>query len=275
MSRREAQSPEARISVLASRQHGVVLRGQLLDAGLTSHMVDSRVRRRHLRPVQRGVYLLGALVGPLEPAWAREMAAVLACGPGAVVSHESAASLWELLRPASQRRAVHVTIPGVDRGRRPGIHPHRVAVIPPEDATVVDGVPVTTPVRTIIDLACRVRLRTLEQVVGQAERGGLVKLEDLAAALERGPRTRGSPLLRRLISQGRGPVFTRSMAEERFLALTRKGGLPAPETNVSVSGSEVDFLWRSERVAVEVDGFAFHGARPSFESDRRRDARLS
>jgi hypothetical protein len=139
---------------------------------------------------------------------------------------------------------------------------------------VLDGVPVTTPPRTLVDLAAWVRPQMLEQAIAEAERSGLAELDDVAAVLERGSRARGAPLLRRLIMGGR-PAFTRSAAEERFLALIRKGGLPSPETNVPVGGTEVDFLWRSERVVVEVDGFAYHSSRRAFESDRRRDARLA
>lgn len=253
LKRHGAPPIEVRIAAIASLQHGVLTRAQLLEAGLTSDMVDGRVRSGRLCPLQRGVYLNGALVGPLEPERAREMAAVLACGPGALVSHESAAFLWALLHPHRGRVPVHVTIPGADRGRRPGIRPHRVTVLPPEDRTVVDGVPVTTPARTIVDLAARVRPRVLEQVTAAAMRRDLADQEDVADVLARKSGARGAPLLRRLMATRRGPAFTRSEAEERFLTLIRGAGLPDPETNVHVGGSEVDFLWRAERVIVEVD----------------------
>lgn len=273
---REPESPsvETRIVGLASRQHGVVTRAQLLGAGLTASGVDSRVRSRRLRPVHRGIYLHGALVGPLEPRRAREMAAVLACGSGAVVSHGSAASMWGLVH-GDRTGSVDVTIPGADRGRRPGIRPHRVAALPAAEVAAVDGVPVTAPARTLVDLAPRVRPRALEQALARALRRDLLRLEDVAAALNRRPRAWGALRLRQLLDAPGGPAFTRSEAEDRFLALIRKGGLSAPEANVREHGVELDFLWRSERVAVEVDGFAFHSSRRTFELDRRRDARLA
>lgn len=273
---------ERRLAEAASRQHGVVTRAQLLAAGLTADAIDARVRSRRLLPLHRGVYLHGALVGPLEPARSREMAAALACGRGALVSHASAASLWGLLPapPAGQAgqagraRPVHVTVPGGDRGRRPGIRPHRVARIPPCDAARLVGIPVTAPARTLVDLAGGVGSRALEQAMAEAERRGLAELDDVAAALERAGRVRGTSRLRRLIEAGTRPAYTRSAAEERFLGLVRGGRLSPPETNVHLAGVEVDFYWRAERVVVEVDGFAYHGSRGAYERDRRRDARL-
>lgn len=275
MNRDDISSAEERIATLAGRQHGVVARFQLLEAGLTSGMVKRRVRAGRLQPIHRGVYLRGSLVGPLEPPRARAMAAVLACGTGAVVSHESAARLWDLLRPGRARTPIHVTVPGADRGRRPGIRPHRVAALPDIDLTVVEGIPVTAPARTLVDLAASVRPRTLEQVMARAERKQLVRVQDLEAVLARRRGRRGTRLLLELLESRDSPALTRSAAEERFLALVRKGALPEPETNLTLDRFEIDFLWRSERVVVEVDGFAHHGSRRMFENDRRRDARLA
>ncbi len=273
MKRHDAASIEGKVAAFASRQHGVITRGQLLDAGFTRQMVDRRVRSGRLRPLHWGVYLLGALVGPLEPVRAREMAAVLACGGRAFASHENGALLWGLLH-VERDASVHVTVEGVDRGRRPGICAHRVVVLAAEDAAEVDGVPVTSPARTLVDIAARVRPRVLEQAMAEAERKELVTPGDVLAALNRKGRARGAPLLRRMIMARESPAFTRSTAEERLLALVRRGRLPAPQTNVQVAGTEVDFLWPDERVTVEVDGFAYHSSRRSFENDRRRDARL-
>ncbi|MFO8175866.1 MAG: type IV toxin-antitoxin system AbiEi family antitoxin domain-containing protein [Longimicrobiales bacterium] len=190
---------ETRIAEIASRQHGAVTRAQLLAAGITAPMVDRRLKSRRLRPLHHGVYLHGSLVGSLEPARLREMAAVLACGPGSVVSHGSAAALWGLLQGEGDRSPVHVTIPGADRGRRPGIRRHKVANLPAEDAALVEGVPVTSPARTIVDLAALARPRALEQVLAEAERRELADLEGVSAALERAPWTTGATVLRQLI----------------------------------------------------------------------------
>ncbi len=226
---------------MAEQQHGVVARGQLLEAGLTAGRIDGRVRAGRLPVVHRGVYLLGSLRGALPPPRWREMAAVLACGPGSAVSHESAGSLWDIRPPRDTERAVDVTVPGADR-RRPGVRAHRVSALRPGDVTNLEGIPVTTAARTLLDLAAAVGTRALEQAVARAQRLDLVD---------------------------------GSEAEERLLALIRRGGLPSPETNLDLAGHEVDLLWRSAGVVVEVDGFAYHSARRSFEHDRRRDAELA
>ncbi len=270
----DARTVEERIGATAAVQHGVLTLPQLLEAGLSVHQVERRARSGRLVRLHRGVYLHGALTGPLEPPLARPMAAVLACGPGAVVSYESAATLWKLV-PAAEAGPVHVTVPGGDRGRRPGLAPHRVASLPGEDRGEVDRVPVTAPPRTLVDLAAHVRPRTLEQALAEAERTGLAKPEEVARVLERRPRARGRATLRQWVSVGREPAYTRSEAEERFLELSAKGDLPEPRTNVRIGGVEVDCLWRAERVVVEVDGFAYHAPRRRFEGDRRRDARLA
>jgi very-short-patch-repair endonuclease len=275
MSNEKAASLDARIAALTSLQHGVITRRQLVNQGLTRSMVDIRVNSRRLVPMHHGVYRLGSLVGPLEPPLCRVMAAVLACGPGAVASHLSAGVLWRLLRAMTLHAAVHVTIAAGDRGRRPGIRRHRARTLGAEDVAVVDGVPVTAPARTLVDLAGGVRARTLEQAIAEAERLDLVDRQALAAALSRAPHSKGATLMRKLIADDAHVPFTRSSAEEQFLALARRADLPLPETNVRVGEYEVDFLWRSERVVVEVDGFTFHSSRPSFETDRQRDARLA
>lgn len=169
---------------------------------------------------------------------------------------------------------VDVTVPIGDRCRRPGICAHRSAV-GREEMTKVDRIPITVPARTLLDLASIVGQRALEQALARAEREGLLRLSDLSSLIGRyGRRPGASPLLA-LIGEGAEPVLARSEAEERFLALVRKAPLPAPQANVRVGGSEVDFYWRSERVVVEVDGFAYHSSAATFDRDRQRDAELA
>lgn len=263
------------ILALAIGQHGVVTRRQLVDAGLTRGMVGSRLATGRLRLLHRGVYLLGNLKGPLEPGRAREMAAVLACGPDAVVSHRSAAGLWGVLPQPDPPAPVEVTVPARSGNRRPGIRARRSADLPAHEITRLDGVPVTTPARTLRDLSLVVGARDLERAAARLERRGLIGSAGLRGltALHRG--RRGARLLRAAVSDGSGVALTRSAAEERFLDMVRRGGLPRPRTNVVVDGHEVDFLWPREKLVVEVDGFAFHASRRSFESDRRRDAELA
>ena len=265
-----------RITAIAAMQHGVVARPQLLEAGLTPRMVQSRVASGQLCPLHRGVYLLGNLRGRLQPPRAREMAAVLACGPGTVVSHRSAAGLWDLL-PSPGPLApleIDVTVGATARPRRPGIRARRCVDLDPGETGVVVGIPVTTPVRTLQDLATVVGAQELNRAAARAERRNLVQREELAALVARRHGRRGVEVLRVALGEG-GPMLTRSEAEERFLAMVGNGRLPVPETNVVVGGHEVDFLWRAERLVVEVDGFGFHASRHSFENDRRRDAELT
>jgi very-short-patch-repair endonuclease len=255
----------------AIAQHGAVTRDQLIAAGFTPRMITRRIEQGRLVLLHRGVYRIGLYDGPHTGV----MAAVLACGSGAFASHRTAAALWELL-PGDAWLLVDVTVPGRDAGRRPGIHCRRVAGMLPEELTRQHGVPVTTPTRTLLDLAgVGLRPRVLEQAVAKAERLGLTTAAALLAALEwHGPRP-GVRLLRSIATRSDGRMFVRSEAEEQLLALVRRGGLPAPEVNGRVAGHEVDFAWVVQRLIVEVDGYAFHGARSSFESDRRRDLELA
>jgi very-short-patch-repair endonuclease len=259
------------IAALAARQHGLVTRAQLLGAGIAVHAVDRRVKDGRLQPLHRGVYR----VGPVVARHAREMGAVLACGPGAVLSHRSAAALWEMLPRPSRSTPIEVILPRGDRGRRPGIRAHRFSGLPPGDSTTIAGIPITTPARTLLDLASVAGTRELERAVAQVERRELARPGELLSLVNRHRRRPGTPALLALLAPDARPAWTRSEAEERLLALIGKGQLPRPEANVRVEGYEVDFLWREARVVVEVDGFAFHSSEKRFENDRRRDAQLA
>ena len=268
-------SVDDRVAELSAGQHGVVTRKQLLAAGLTSRQVERRLSSGRLQGMHRGVYLIGSLRGDLKPPRAAEMAAVLACGPGALLSHRHGAAVWELLPTPSRSASVHVLTPG-DRTptRRPGIVAHRATDLTPGEASAVDGIPVTSPLRTIADLAALVTGRELERAVARAERLELVSGAELRGLLAR---TRGRPgarLLRAVIQREGGAKLTRSEAESRFLDLVRGTGLPQPEVNHLAHGHELDFFWPQHEIAVEVDGFAYHGSRRSFGADRRRDAEL-
>lgn len=268
-------SMDERIAALAGRQHGVVTRSQLLTMGVTRRMVDSRLRAKRLLPLHRGVYRLGTLRGPLQPERAREMAAVLACGPGAVLSHRSAAWIWELLPRPVAGASVDVTVPNRARPLRPGIRSRSSTDLSPDETTVRGGIPVTTPGRTLRDLTTAIGFRDLGRATARAERRKLIDADDLQILAARQEGRPGAVLLRALASGKESPAFTRSEAEERFLDLVRRGGLPTPKTNVPVQGHEVDALWRDEGLAVEVDGFGFHDSRTAFENDRLRDAELA
>ncbi len=259
------------IMSLAVEQHGLVTRQQLLRAGLKPHTVRARVRDKRFRPVQRGVYLVGPPVAP----HVNEMAAVLACGPGAVLSHRSAAVLWELIPPLGATAPIHIMVLAHDRGQRPGIKVHRTNRLDPSETTTKNRIPITTPARTVLDLAIELRSHELKRVLALVEREGLTTLAEISSLIARSPRRPGIGLLRGLVQGEASPSLTRSEAEERFLSLVRKAQLPRPEVNMGVAGYEVDFFWRAQRLVVEVDGFAFHSSRREFNRDRRRDSALS
>jgi very-short-patch-repair endonuclease/predicted transcriptional regulator of viral defense system len=262
---------EEAILELASRQHGVVTRAQLLGIGVTSDGVKHRARTGRLRRIHRGVYL----VGPLETALSKKMAGVLVCGPGAVISHRSAAVLRGMLRGSGDSAPVDVTSLRRSRGTRRGLRIHRASSLAPDEVAEIERIPVTSPARTVLDLAGVVNARELERAVARAERQGIVERSDLSSLIARHSGRRGISRLRALVDTGSGPAFTRSEGEERFLALVRKARLPEPGVNVLVRGFEVDFVWHPQRLVVEVDGFAFHASQRTFESDRLRDAELS
>lgn len=261
-----------RVAGTAARQHGVVTRAQLLGAGATADTIRSWQRMARLVPLHRGVYLLGSLVGPLRPTRHREMAAVLACGRGAAVSHGNALWLRDLVstRPGGGKGPVHLVVPGA-RCRRPGIAAHRVSTLLAADVSLVEGIPTTTAIRTILDVASTARPRLLEQVLARAERLGQLDSGALLDRLNRAAPVRGAPLLRSLLTGEARLAFTRSEAEERLLEIIRLAELPEPKLNVRLDDLELDFYFPAHRVAVEVDGFAYHSSRRSFEHDRDRD----
>lgn len=259
------------IDALAAGQHGVVTCRQLVKAGLTGSAVQRRLRSGRLRPVHRGVYQ----VGPIESPRARPMAAVLAAGPGALVSHRTAGSHWEVGPAAGRDDPVDLTKAGGGRHPMPGIRFHRAVPVLPAERTVLDGIPITAPGRTLVDLSGVVGSRELERAVALAERRGLVTLEALAALVVRHRGRRGIPILRAILAAEGGARLARSELEAVLLDLIRSAGLPLPGMNVTIGPYEVDFLWRREGIAVETDGFRHHSSRPRFENDRRKDAYLA
>jgi very-short-patch-repair endonuclease len=251
----------------ARRQHGAVSWRQLQAAGLSAGAVAHRVRRGWLRQVHRGVYL----VGPLEAPHTRAMAATLAVGPGALVSHDSAAHLWGF--SPTHDGPIHVTLPGREGRHRPGLRVHTVTRVHPDDIAARHGIPATSPARTLLDLATLLSPRELARATDEARVHRLVTDASLDGEFKRYPRHRGAEALRHAL--GHEPTFTRSHAERRLLELIRAAGLPPPEVNARIAGHEVDFLWRARHLVVEVDGFAYHSSRRAFARDRRRDADLT
>lgn len=247
--------------------------------GLSRGAIDHAIARGRLRQIHRGVYAVGHVA---LPAFAAEMAAVLAVGPGAVLSHQSAAALWKLIPErsnepeGSNEREIHVTVVGRDAGRRrAGLRAHRAATLAAQDMTVLHGIPITTPARTLYDTAACLSAREYERAFDEALTRRLVSRRAVVALLERSPRGRGIDRLEQLArAELRASTLTRSDTEERFLTLIRRGGLAVPEINVQIGPFIVDFLWRGPRLIVEVDGYAFHSGHRAFENDHKRDLEL-
>jgi very-short-patch-repair endonuclease len=257
------------IGDLAARQYGVVSRSQLLAMGIGAGAIHTRLRKHYLHPLHRGVYAVGHLA--LLPL-AREMAAVLACGKGAAVSHRSAAVVWHLLSASDDTEIDVAVLRG--KGCRPGLRIHRSRQLSPPDVRHLRGLPVTAPWRTLVDLADTATDRELERATHEAITRRLFNASRLLSDVDRYRGRRGIGRLKRLLEDNDSTTLTRSEAEERFLALVRAAQLPPPEVNVRVHGHEVDFLWREQGLVVEVDGFQFHSTRAAFERDRNRDAEL-
>lgn len=246
-------------------QHGVVGRAQLIAAGVTSREIERRIASGHLIRLHRGVYAVGHAKLTVRGRW---MAAVLASGPRAVLSHRDAAALHGI-RP-SNRRLIEVTVPKWRRAPD-GIQIH-TAPIRDDERTMIDGIPVTTAFRTLLDLTQVLNDRELQQALNEAERLRITETPSLAGLCERHARRPGTKRLRDLQPD---PRITRSELERRFLDVLRREGLPLPETNVVVEGLTVDCLWREQRVVVELDGYAFHRSRGAFEEDCDRDLTLA
>jgi hypothetical protein len=257
-----------RLQEVARRQWGVVTRGQLADMGLSARGIEEMLRTGRLIRLHRGVYAYGHDRLRREGHW---LAAVLACGPGAVLSHRSAAALWGI-RP-SESGVVDVTIPSrAGRIRRRGVRVHRSGRLTADEVTVRDGIPVTTVARTLLDLADDLDLQALRRAVTEAEYRHLYDHTSLTAVVELNPGRRTKKLM---TAATEGKLHrTRSPLEDRFAGFVDRHGVEDPECNVHVEGYEVDFLWRRVGLAVELDGLDAHGTREAVRRDRRKDRAL-
>ena len=256
---------DRRLAELAARQFGVVAHGQLLEVGFSPAAVHRAARVGRLHRIHHGVYAVGH---PALDVSGRRLAAVLACGAGAVLSHRSAAALWDL-RPSGRSR-IDVTR-RADGAVPRGVDVHRTARLTVADVTVHAGIPVTTPTRTLADLAAVLRHRQLQRVLERAE---TMQVLDAGALLAAVRCRRGAPQVRRILGEW-VPSRTKSELEVALLTLVRGSALPAPEVNAEVEGFEADLLWRRERVVAEADSLQFHLSRAAMERDRRRDAVLA
>lgn len=197
------------------------------------------------------------------------MAAVLACGPDAVLSHSSAAALWRIGR--EQRGLVEVSLPSPSRRRHPGIRIHRRPSLNPErDLTREYGIPCTTPVQTLIDMALRLDRAGVERMINEADKYNLTHPPQLREALGARTGEPGVAILRDILDR-RTFRLTKEELERRFLPLARQAGLPTPLTGQFVNEFEVDFYWPDLGLVVETDGLRYHRTPAEQAQDRLRD----
>ena len=250
---------------LARAQHGVVARRQLEELGFGAEAINHRLAVGRLHTVFHGVYAIGRPGLHPEGRW---MAAVLACGAGALLSHRSAAALWGI-RP-DRSRLVEVSLRTTSGRVRAGIAIHRRPVLRDADRSIRDGIPVTSPVQTLVDLAARLGREGTERAVNEADRLDLVDPVRLRAELEDHRGEPGVARLRQLLDR-RTFRLTRSRLERLFLPLAERAGLPVPLTKQWVNGFEVDFFWPELGVVVETDGLRHHRTPAQQAKDRLRD----
>jgi hypothetical protein len=251
----------------------VVARRQLVALGLSRTVVGERLRSGYLVRLHRGVYAVGHRRLRREGYW---LAAVLAAGPEAALSHRDAAALHGV-RP-TQRSSVDVTTTA-DRRSFPGVRVHQTRVLDAQDVTSLEGIPVTSVARTLVDLATVVSADSLAKALSEAERLALLDVRALHAARAR-TRTRRGPGHARLAKalaelKAQGTTLTRSSLENAFLNLTTTAGLPTPQVNVHLGAQEVDACWPAQRLVVELDGWEFHRSRRAFQRDRAKTNELT
>lgn len=258
------------IARLAERQHGVIGYPQLRALGLSRQAIHHRVRKGRLHRIHRGVYAVGHKRLTRRGRW---MAAVLAGGDGAVLSHRSAAALWQLL---PERGVIHVTTARTLRDRDK-IRFH-TQVLQADETITRDGIPITTVARTLLDIAAS-EPKQFERAFNQAEFRRLYDQTGVRALLGRNPSRRGAGVIRAVLERAHVGA-TRDELEHRFLALVEEQGLPRPELNADLELApgrwiKPDCLWREARLIVELDGRAAHDTSSRFDSDRERDRILA
>jgi hypothetical protein len=258
------------IAELARRQHGRVAGRQLRAMGLGKGAIQWRVQNGRLHRLYRDVYAVGHVVDTRRGKW---MAAVLACGPGAVLSHLDAGRLWGILRGVGSG-SIHVTVPR-NREGYDGIRVHRVRSLDPWDHGRIHNIPVTSLARTLLDLAEVLSPRRLERVIEEAERLHMFDLGAIHDVLERSPGRRGRRALRAAVEAALEEArHSRSDLERDFLDLCRDTGVPLPATNVGVEGEDVDAHWPGSALVIELQSWEWHRTRQALERDSAKALKL-
>jgi hypothetical protein len=259
------------IRELAERQHGVVARWQVLELGASGGLIQRRTLGEMLIPLFHGTFTLGHRRVTREGRW---MAAVLASGPQAVLSHASALELWEV---RGSHGPIEVLRPsGGAWHRHPEIRVRQTRSLPPEHVAKERGIPVTTVERALLDMAGRLSAKQQERTLVAADRAGRVNWQVLQRLVARGRGRKGIGRLRRVAMEvDPRAVDAKSPLEVDFLALCRETGLSLPQVNVFVGPYLVDFFWPAQKVVVETDSYTYHRDRPAFESDHQRTVALT
>jgi very-short-patch-repair endonuclease/predicted transcriptional regulator of viral defense system len=253
--------------MLARRQHGVIARVQLLELGFSSEAIRHRLSNGRLFRIRRGIYAVGS---PIINQHARWMAAVLACGDGAVLSHSSAAALWRIgYEP--RRGPIEISLPSPSRRRHPGLRIHRRPSLNLErDTTREYDIPVTTPIQTLIDMSLRLDRSGVERMVNEADKHNLTSPPQIRRALDQRVGEPGVARLRHILDR-RTFRLTKEELERLFLPLAVRAGLPVPLTGQWVNEFEVDFYWPDLGLVVETDGLRYHRTPAEQARDRLRD----
>jgi very-short-patch-repair endonuclease len=260
--------PDVVVALVAAEQHGVIAASQLVATGLNRTAVAVRVRNARLHRIHQGVYAVGHDALTLHGGF---MAAVLACGPAAVLSHRSAAALWGFL-DWDEARDPEVTVHGSAPRHHPGLRTHRTRTLQPRDVTRRDGIPVTTPARALLDLAGELPPKGLRRATRQAQAMHWTNVRQITDVLGRANGRRGAARLAALVADG--PAPTRSEFEDVVLDLILGAGLRRPVINERLGAVFPDLRWPDRRLTVECDGAAWHNGKLAREDDAERQARL-
>jgi len=268
------------ICSIADRQQGVVSRRQLLKEGLSASLIQKRTESLRLVTLHSGVYAVGQAPLTLR---SRHTAAVLAGGPCAALSHRSAAAHWGIAAPPRRIEILRTSSPDRPNSKLENgpnrysdrLTIHRSRVFNEAEYEIHNGIRTTTVARTLLDLASVLSLRQLESALTQAEQLGLVKMKELRRVLERGRGWKGIGKLRHLVDTWNPNVLTtKSDMEIAFVRLCQDHKIEMPDLNVRIGNMEVDCLWRSQGLAVELDTPRFHSSPAAFYRDRRKDRKL-
>jgi predicted transcriptional regulator of viral defense system len=265
MGTKKSDARSSRAWALAGKQHGIVTRRDLLSLGYSPQAIKHRIAKGRLHPVAQGVYAVGWPKLTRERRW---MAAVLACGRGAALSHRSAGALWGIVE--EMRDVVDVSIPRRCESKRPGVHARSRPSLPADDITNRRGIPLTVPARTLVDLATELAPTTLERAVNEADKHDLIRPDQLRKALDQMRGERGVAQLRALLDRHTFRLSD-SPLELLFRPIAAEAGLPPPQTKVMVNGFEVDFFWPELDLVVETDGLRYHRTTSTQARDQLRD----